>query len=128
MRKHVIAITYALFAGLIASLVTYYLLFRTLGLLENSSISQIVGLLTISSPVIGPLMGAFLFLKFMKNIPPDLWKYAIIYSLIIAITHEIYLFYFEPLWSWSGLIIGVVSGIVISFVAYKKSKMTTESP
>lgn len=123
MKIHITALTYVLLAGFAATFFTYYVFFRLLGLLGQTSFVQIGALLTLFSPVIGSILGAYVYFRIKDSFMPDLWKYSILYSLLLSVILEVYFFLFEPVWNGAGLIVGVLSGVTLSLMAYRKSKI-----
>ncbi len=120
-KEQIKAISYVLLAGILSTCVIYYILFRLMGALEGTQFAQIGAIVTLLSPILGPVLGSWLYFKKFQS-SEGMWKLTLAYSFIFALMIEVYLYYFEPIWSWSGLIIGGISGIVLGLIAYRKAK------
>ncbi len=125
MKKHIHAVLYVLFAGIIPTLVLLYLGSRTLGLLEEYEVFLRFGIaITALMLIIGPVLGSWLFWKIedIANISSNFWKYTIFYSVAFAILSEIQSALYEPIWSGTSFIFMSITGTVLSVIAYRKVK------
>lgn len=125
MKKHILAFSYVLFAGIIPTLVLLYLGSRTLALLEEYEVFLRFGIaITALMLIIGPVLGSWLFwkIKAFANISSNFWKYTIVYSVVFAILSEIQSALYEPIWSGTSVIFMSIIGTVLSVITYRKVK------
>jgi hypothetical protein len=119
---HVKALLYVFLSGILATCVLSYLSYRfVMAVLEGTQYLMIGLIITILSPVLAPLIGSWIYFKKI-NIEQDFWKYTLLYTFVSVILLEIGLYYYQSMWSWAGLLIGGVSGVVLSYIAYTKER------
>ena len=132
LKKYTYSILYVTLAGVVTTYLLYYMFFKLLGFFESTQLVQPLWLLLILSPLIGPALGAYLFLKigrdhFSELEPVNLWKHSILFSFIIGCVIEWFTWNDEPSLQGFYLLISLVIGAVLAVIAYRKTKFTNQS-
>lgn len=120
LKKYTYSILYVLLAGVVTTYLLYYVFYRLLGFFESTQLVQPLWLLLILSPLIGPAVGAYLFLRigrayFSEHEPINLWKYSIPLSFAIGCVIEWFTWNDEPSLQGFYLLISLVIGAVLAF-------------
>lgn len=114
MSKHYEGVTYSLIAGIIPTVVLGYIISRFLGIIfEQLGMESYTGVVLISTPVIAPIIGGLLFIKYRDDFDLSPWT-VLLTSVTVGMLIDLFFYFFDPLWLGLGIIVGLANGVVLS--------------